>query len=130
MRGKIEEIIQGILNLGNALDLRNGLLKKYKKSCFGITEWVLLSRESKIKIIEEINNNPVKEASGIFQSCFLNKTSEFYADKIDFLITYSDRGKLKLKAIEEGIPVMIICIALAEEIKSLNNTDHSCPNYD
>lgn len=39
------------------------------------------------------------------------------------MITYADREKIKLKVIEEGITVMIICIALAEEIKSLSHAN-------
>jgi len=124
----MEEILQKIFTvlkrLGDELDRRSRMYKKYKKSALvkGVMDWVLLSRESKIKIIEEIKNKSIKENSHIFQSCFVNKSSEFYADRIDALLTYADRKKLKLRVIWEGITVMVICIALVEEIKSLNST--------
>lgn len=119
----MEEILQKILNLDNALDLRNRLFKKYKKRCYGVMDWVLLSRESKIKVIGEIKNNSIREGAQIFPSCFVNKSYEFYIARIDALITYVDREKIKLKVIEEGIVVMIICIGLTEEIKSLSHAD-------
>lgn len=75
MREKIEEIIQKICNLGNALDLKNRLFKKYEKPCYDVMDWVLLSKESKIKAIEEIKNNSIKEDAEIFQLCFINKTA-------------------------------------------------------
>ncbi|MBI2251998.1 MAG: hypothetical protein HYU63_04535 [Armatimonadetes bacterium] len=59
MKEKIEKIMQEILNLGKNLDLRNRLFKKYKKPCYGVMDWVLLSREGKIKAIEDIKNNSI-----------------------------------------------------------------------
>ncbi len=124
MEEKIYKIIQKyLINLGEGMDLRNRLHKIYKKSCCGVMDWLLLSRESKLKVIEEIRNTSAKEDAQIFQSCFLNKTPEFYVNRIDFVIACSEKKKIKLKAIEEGLTIMILCIALTEEIKFLNYED-------
>ena len=59
----------------------------------------------------------------IYQSCYGKYSAEFYVDRIDALIALTVREKLKLKVVEEGITVIILCIALVEEIKSLTNSD-------
>lgn len=95
-------------------------------SIFGycaVMEWTLLSREGKLKVIEELRNRSAREDAQIFQSCFLNNTPEFYINRIDSIIEYAAKEKIKLKAIEEGIVVMILCISLVEEIKSLTQED-------
>ena len=122
METNYQKILTELTRLGDGLKLRSRIYKQlgYNNS---VMDWILLSRESKIKVIEEIKNNSIKENMQIFPSCFINKTSEFYVDKIDSLITYADKRKLKLKVIEEGITMMIVCIGLAKEIKSLNKAD-------
>lgn len=95
-------------------------------SIFGycaVMDWTLLSREGKLKVIEEFKNRSVREDARIFQSCFFNKTPEFYINRIDSIIEHAAKEKIKLKVIEEGIVVMILCIGLAEEIKSLTQED-------
>ncbi len=125
MEANYQKILTELTRFFDGLDLRSRIYKQLGCNIrsTSVMDWILLSREGKIKIIEELKNNSIKENMQIFPLCFINKTSEFYVDKIDFLITYADKRKVKLKVIEEGIVVMIMSIGLAEEVKSLNKAN-------
>jgi len=116
MSKRIEKVMQEILAFGERLDLRNRLFKRYQKSCYDVMNWILLSRESKITIIEDMKASAIKEGAHVFQACLANRTSSFYVDHIDAIIEYADTEKVELQAVEEGIPIMILCVALVEEI--------------
>ena len=127
MKETPHEILQGVLaeltRLSDGILLRSKLQNVYGKHPNELADWALLSREDRIKLLEEMKKKSNASNSIIYQSCYSKYSAEFYVDRIDALIALTVREKLKLKVVEEGITVMILCIALAEEIKSLDNSD-------
>jgi hypothetical protein len=96
----------------------------YRKKIIDVTYWIHLSKEGKVKFIEETAKSANKNKHSIYSSLFASYPSEFFIERIDALITFASKNKNKLSILEEGgIPVMLICVALFEEIKSLDSSN-------